>query len=67
MIPIKTGREIEAMRDACRAACEVLEGLESMVRPGITTKEIDAAAAEMIAERGCKSAFLGYRGLSASP
>jgi methionyl aminopeptidase len=40
----------------------VLEGLESMVRPGITTKEIDAAAAEMIAERGCKSAFLGYRG-----
>jgi methionyl aminopeptidase len=62
MIPIKTGKEIEAMREACRIASEVLDQLAGMVRPGITTKEIDGAAADLMSDKGCKSAFLGYRG-----
>ncbi|MEZ0257587.1 MAG: type I methionyl aminopeptidase [Chthoniobacter sp.] len=61
-IPIKTEREIEKMRLACRAASEVLERASGLVRPGITTGEIDQAAADFMAELGCKSAFLGYRG-----
>ncbi|HSI10484.1 MAG TPA: M24 family metallopeptidase, partial [Chthoniobacter sp.] len=60
-IPIKTEREIEKMRLACRAASEVLERASGLVRPGITTGEIDQAAADFMAELGCKSAFLGYR------
>src|SRR5216684_1679663 len=61
-IPIKTEREIEKMRLACRAASDVLDRVSSLVRPGITTGEVDQAAADFIAEMGCKSAFLGYRG-----
>ena len=61
-IPIKTEREAEKMRLACRAASEVLDRVSSLVRPGITTGEVDQSAADFIAELGCKSAFLGYRG-----
>ncbi len=62
MIPIKTAREIEKMRIACRRASEVLEHVSAVVRPGITTGEVDRAAADFIADAHCKSAFLGYRG-----
>ncbi len=62
MIPIKNESEIEMMRAAGRAARAVLERLAAMVRPGITTQEIDAAAADFMVEEKCKSAFLGYRG-----
>jgi methionyl aminopeptidase len=40
----------------------VLERVSSLVRPGISTGEVDAAAGELIAEAGCTSAFKGYRG-----
>jgi len=63
-IPIKTAKEIEKMRVACRLAAEVLSRTASIVRPGATTKEVDEAAAEFMAEAGCESAFLGYRGFS---
>lgn len=62
MIPIKTESEIEKMRVACRAASVVLERLCGLVRPGVTTQEIDEAAADFMSEERCKSAFLGYRG-----
>jgi len=61
-IPIKTEREAEKMRLACRAASEVLDKVSALVRPGITTGEVDQAAADYIADLGCQSAFLGYRG-----
>jgi methionyl aminopeptidase len=60
-IPIKSEREIEMMRAACHAACGVLEQISALIQPGITTGEVDLAAAEFMAEAGCKSAFLGYR------
>lgn len=62
MIPIKTNKEIDKMRAACRVASDILERIATLIRPGITTKEIDQAAADLMAENGCKSAFLGYRG-----
>lgn len=61
MIPIKNDREIDMMREACRAAAEVLDRLESLVTPGMTTRDVDDACAQFIAEAGAKSAFLGYR------
>lgn len=61
MIPIKSEREIEKMRAACASAARVLDRLGAMVRPGITTGDVDAAAADFIAEERCKSAFLGYK------
>jgi len=62
MIPIKTNKEIDKMRTACRVASDILEHVAMQIRPGVTTKEIDQAAADLMSENGCKSAFLGYRG-----
>lgn len=61
MIPIKNDREIEKMRAACKTASGVLERICAVIRPGVTTKEVDQAAADFMAEEKCKSAFLGYR------
>lgn len=49
------------MRRAGRTAAEVLRLTAAEVKAGISTAEIDRRAAELIRERGCTSAFLGYR------
>tara|TARA_R110000850_G_scaffold258835_4_gene385570 strand:- start:249 stop:1082 length:834 start_codon:yes stop_codon:yes gene_type:complete len=61
-IQLRNGAEADGLREAGRIAAEVLRLSSELVRPGITTGEIDAASAELIAERNCISAFLGYRG-----
>ncbi len=61
MIPIKSAKEADKMRLSCQTASEILERLVDIVRPGLTTKEVDEAAAEMMRAAGVKSAFLGYR------
>src|SRR5204863_9627549 len=61
MIPIKNAKQAEKMRLACRVASDILDRVVAIIRPGITTKEVDEAAAEMTEEGGVKSAFLGYR------
>ena len=66
MIIIKNGHEIDAMRQACRitAAARALAG--EMVRPGVSTKEIDKAVHDYIVSQGAKPSFLGYHGFPAS-
>ena len=68
-IPIKTRRELSAMRDAGRHVAEVLLELRERVRPGITTEELDAWAEKAIGARGVESSFKGYdpHGLPAYP
>jgi len=61
VIPIKSAREVEKMRQACRTASDILDRVSELVRPGITTKEVDEAAADFMHEANVKSAFLGYR------
>ncbi len=61
MIHIKNEQEIQKMRSACASAARVLEKLALMLRPGISTGEVDKAAADFISDEGCKSAFLGYK------
>ncbi len=61
-IPIRRGRQLDYMREAGHLAAEILRLTAAEIRPGVTTAEIDAAAADLIADRGCTSAFLGYRG-----
>src|SRR5437762_14313804 len=61
MIPIKNTRGIEKMRQACRTASDILDCVTDLIRPGITTKEVDQAAADFMSDAGVKSAFLGYR------
>jgi methionyl aminopeptidase len=61
-IPIKSPREIDAMRVAGNIASTILQALVREVSPGRTTGEIDQLAAELMRQHECKSAFLGYRG-----
>ena len=54
------------MRQACKitAAARALAG--EMVRPGVTTKEIDKAVHDFIVAQGAKPSFLNYNGYPAS-
>src|SRR3989442_9184690 len=61
MIPIKNEKKIEKRRQACRTASDILDRVSDLVRPGITTKEVDEAAADFMSDAHVKSAFLGYR------
>ena len=66
MIAIKNGHELEVMRQACKitAAARALAG--EMVRPGVTTKQIDKAVHDFIVSQGAKPSFLGYHGYPGS-
>ena len=61
MIPIKSAKEADKMRQACRTAGDILERVSELIRPGVTTREIDQAAADLMNDAKVKSAFLGYR------
>jgi methionyl aminopeptidase len=61
VIPIKSAREADQMRLACRTASEILDRVTELVRPGISTKEVDEAAADFMQDANVRSAFLGYR------
>ena len=66
MIAIKNERELNVMRRACEitAAARALAG--EMVRPGVTTKQIDKAVHDYIVSQGAKPSFLGYHGYPGS-
>ncbi|MDR1688218.1 MAG: type I methionyl aminopeptidase [Clostridiales bacterium] len=65
-ITIKSREQIELMRESGRIVFEALAMLEKMVKPGITTKELDSAAEHFILKNGAKPSFKGYRGFPAS-
>jgi methionyl aminopeptidase len=62
MIILKSKSEIEKMAMACHIVAEVLQDLVRVVRPGLTTLELDALAERSIHTRGGVPAFKGYRG-----
>ena len=66
MIAIKNEHELQSMRQACKitAAARALAG--EMVRPGVTTKQIDKAVHDYIVSQGAKPSFLGYGGFPGS-
>jgi methionyl aminopeptidase len=61
MIPIKNKEGIARMRESCAIAALVLKQLKELVRPGITTYDLDQAARDFIARQGAKSACYGYQ------
>jgi len=60
-IPIKSRDQIARMRDACAVAATVLESLKPLVRPGVTTQDLEEAGKQMIARLGASSACFGYQ------
>ena len=66
MIEIKTPAELESMRRASRVVAEVLSQLQPLVKPGVSTAELDKFAEKRVRELGAVPAFLGYRGYPAT-
>ena len=66
MIVIKNEQELVCMRQACKitAAARALAG--EMVRPGVSTRQIDKAVYDFIVAQGAKPSFLNYNGFPAS-
>jgi methionyl aminopeptidase len=62
----KSPEEIEKMALAGQILIATLDLLEGMVRPGVSTAELDKAAERLIRSRGATPAFKGYRGFPGS-
>ena len=65
-VSIKTKHEIELMREAGRLLEIVHDELGEMIRPGITTMDIDRKGEELIRKLGGIPNFLHYNGYPAS-
>jgi len=61
MIPVKDKEGIVRMREACAMAATVLDLLKPLVRPGITTMDLEEAGRAEIARLGARSACYGYQ------
>lgn len=66
MVYYKTDEEVEYIRKSCLLVCDTLAHVASIIRPGITAKEIDTAAETLIRDHGAEPAFKGYRGFPAT-
>jgi len=66
MIDLKSEKEIELIAKSAEILSEVLIKMKEMIKPGITTEEIDGLARKMVKDHGVKAAFLGYRGYPAA-
>ena len=65
-VTIKSAREIALMRESCARLETVFDELEKMIRPGITTLDIDRAGEKLIRDLGGIPNFLNYEGYPAS-
>ncbi|MDQ6914220.1 MAG: type I methionyl aminopeptidase [Actinomycetota bacterium] len=66
MIIKKTPEEIDRIAEAGAILVRTLALLQSKLRPGVTTAELDAAAEKFIRSQGAEPAFKGYRGFPGS-
>ena len=62
MIFVKTGEEIELLRESNRLVGMTLGEMAKHIRPGISTLELDRIAEEFIRDHGAEPGFLGYGG-----
>lgn len=62
----RNSEEIAKMRKAGKVVVEIKERTMDMVRPGITTMDLDKVSREVLEKRGAKSNFLNYHGFPAT-
>ncbi len=62
MIHYKSKAEIEVMRESCLLVSKTITLLASMIRPGITTLQLDKMADEFIRDNKAVPSFKGYHG-----
>ena len=65
-VTVKTAEEIELMREAGRKLHEVHEAMRRLIRPGISTAELNACGEDMIRKMGGIPSFKGYDGFPAA-
>ncbi len=66
MIISKTPREIEIMREAGKIVALTHQELQKHIKPGVTTKELDAIAEKFIRSHDAIPSFKGYNGFTGS-
>ncbi|KPK41232.1 MAG: methionine aminopeptidase [Omnitrophica WOR_2 bacterium SM23_29] len=62
MITLKSKAEVAKIEAACLLVVKTLEFLETKIKPGITTLELDSLACDYILQQGGVPAFKGYKG-----
>lgn len=60
MVRLKTIEELARIRNAGRIVAQVLEAMAQMVRPGISTLDLDREAEAIIRKAGAVPSFKGY-------
>ncbi|GAB6938038.1 type I methionyl aminopeptidase [Isoptericola variabilis] len=65
-IELKTPDQVRVMRRAGLVVASALDAVRAAARPGLTTADLDAVAARVIAEAGATPSFLGYEGYPAT-
>lgn len=66
MISIKTAKEIEIMAENGKKLAEIIDRLIELAKPGITTRELDRAAEDLIFKFGGEPSFKGFDGFPAA-
>jgi methionyl aminopeptidase len=61
----RSSEELNKMRKAGKVVAEMHEATRAAIRPGVTTRELNEVAAEVLANRGARSNFLNYHGFPA--
>ena len=66
MITIKTPEEIKIMAEGGKILANIIKELEKMAKPGITTKELNRVAEDLVLASGGKPSFKGHQGFPAA-
>ena len=66
MVHVKSEKEIELIREACRVVKATFDFVETKIRAGMTTKELDTLIERFIRSEGANPSCLGYGGFPAS-
>lgn len=67
MIRLKSAKEIETLAEGGHILARILEELVKHAKPGVTSREIDELARDLMKDYGVKSSFLGYRAGNHAP
>jgi methionyl aminopeptidase len=59
-IHLKSPSELQTMREAGRINASVLATVKALLKPGVSTADLNAAAEEVLRKHGCVSPFKGY-------
>jgi len=66
VIPIKSEKDLQMLKRSGRILSGVMRKVEKIVRPGITTLDIDRLSEELILKENALPAFKGYKGFPAT-